>query len=155
MEIEVRNQSGAVKRIKAEGRVGHGGGVYVLATWASYGDCFVDPGSGDVLVEVMPIDGGFYEVDLDTGRLIGSAWRVPMSELDGLSDREIGSKVPVEHARSGDRELVQLIDVEPSRGLVRVMARAGKATGRCLTTGWRVSSTDLARLRGSNLQHVA
>lgn len=152
MEIEVRHTSGAVKKIRTEGRRGN---QLELATWLMAGDCLIDLGSGNVLVEVAPIRGGFYQVDLETGRLAASSWRVPMPDLDSLLDLPIGSRVIIEHVRANERDSVEIIDSERSRGIVRVMAKTGRETGRCLHTGWRVTSADLQRLRGGSVKEVA
>ncbi len=85
------------------------------------------------------IVGGLYEVDPESGRLGSTRWHVTLLGLP-----EVEQALMAQHALSGDLVQVQVVDVEESRELVRVLA---PAIDRCVLTAWRVSSDLLAALR--------
>jgi hypothetical protein len=133
--IDLHNEDGGTKRVIFERVEGDHAVAFGIKPGVEYA---IHLDTGKVRMGAW-IVGGLYEVEPGTGRLGDTRWHLALLGLPA-----VGDALMVQHALSGDLVQVQVVDVEESRELVRVLA---PAVDHCVGTRWRVTSETLAALR--------
>ena len=128
-------------------------GKRAFVLWPTVGLYEIDLSSGDVLSEMLALD-GIYSIDCETGRLEGTRYVLSVHDLQRLSNLQPGAKVRLCHDCGHDVHAeVEVVDALPSEGVLRVYATTQLATerqwnvGRRYKTGWRVEPPLLGDLR--------
>lgn len=142
--IEV-TQGNAKKTVKVEVVSRGRATVY----WPLAGQYDVDLQSGELMSQVMPLN-GIYRVDYLTGRVEGTRCSVPHDVLQRIDTLRPGDKLRLVHSTNVVVQ-AEVVDSLPSEGSLSIYVRTPReamhVVGRPYGTGWRVTEPVLAELR--------